>query len=107
MAEHDIAKALGRKGGKTHTHAVRYERAHNGGFHAHVEKHHEDGSHSHDEHHVLMSPEDAASHMEEHMGDQPPVGGGAEPEEEAGEAGGAAAPPPQGAAAGGAGQMMQ
>lgn len=102
MAEHDVANALKHKGAKTHTHSVHYERAHNGGFHAHVTKHHEDGSHSHDEHHVLMSPEDAKEHLEEHMGDQPAVGGSEGPEEAA-EGEGAGAGPGPGAAMAGAG----
>jgi hypothetical protein len=58
---------------KEHTHSVKYERADNGGLHAHVERKHEDGT-THHEHHVLMSAEDAGDHLQEHMGDQPDAG---------------------------------
>lgn len=78
MAEHAIKKALGGKHGKgegrkLHTHAVKYERAHNGGFHAHVERHTDEGPH-HTEHHVLANADDAAAHLQEHMGDQAEMG---------------------------------
>jgi hypothetical protein len=68
----------------THTHGVHYERAHNGGYLAHVHKHHGKGphseGHSHTEEHVLPDAEALQAHMDEHMGDQPPVaaGGGGE-----------------------------
>lgn len=107
MAEHEIKRALGGKGGeKLHTHSIRYERAHNGGFHAHVEKHTASGEHHHTEHHVLAGPADAAEHMQENMGDQPNIGqappdagaGGSpsEPAPDAGAMAGAAAPPGMG-----------
>jgi len=79
VAEHAIKKALGGKRGKSeggkklHTHSVKYERAHNGGFHAHVERHTDKGPH-HTEHHVLANADDAAAHLQEHMGDQAEMG---------------------------------
>lgn len=81
MAE-GIKQALGGKGGKKlHTHSVHYERAANGGFHAHVARHTSDGAHHHTEHHVLLSPEDAVAHLQEHLGNQPAAGEGEPPEE--------------------------
>jgi hypothetical protein len=75
MADHEIKRALGGKGtGKLHTHSVHYERADNGGLHAHVARHTSDGAHHHTEHHVLADPEDAVAHMQEHLGDQPAIG---------------------------------
>jgi hypothetical protein len=78
MPDHEIRRALSGKhkgkGEKLHTHAVKYERAHNGGLHAHVERHTEDGAHHHTEHHVLANTEDAAEHLQEHMGDHPAMG---------------------------------
>jgi hypothetical protein len=87
MADEHIKAALGggKKKGHTHTHGVHYERASNGGYIAHVHKHHGKGphseGHSHSEEHVLPDAEAAQAHLEEHMGDQPPVGAG--PGEEA------------------------
>jgi len=102
MAKHSgVKKALGGKDGKNklHTHSVKYTRADNGGLHAHVERHSSSGHH-HDEHHVLSSPEDAAEHLQEHLGDQPEIGGATPPQEIEAPGGGADAGP--GAAAGGA-----
>lgn len=88
MAEHAIKKALSgkrgkeEKGRKLHTHAVRYERAHNGGFHAHVERHTDEGPH-HTEHHVLANADDAAQHLQDHLGDQPAAGELTPPQEAA------------------------
>jgi hypothetical protein len=81
MPEREIKRALGGKkrgegegkGRKLHTHAVKYERAHNGGFHAHVERHTDEGPH-HTEHHVLANADDAAQHLQDHMGDQAEMG---------------------------------
>lgn len=104
MAKESVKKALGgKKAGKLHSHSVRYERADNGGLHAHVERHTSAGHH-HTEHHVLASPEDAAEHLQEHLGDQPPVGQGTPPQEVDPSAGG----PEQGAPpqAGASGPMM-
>lgn len=67
-------------GRKLHTHAVRYERADNGGIHAKVERHTSEGHH-HTEDHVLADADDAAAHLQEHMGDQPAMGEGQPPEE--------------------------
>lgn len=111
MAKHEsVKKALG--GGnknKLHTHSVKYSRADNGGLHAHVERHTSSGHH-HDEHHVLASPEDAAEHLQEHMGDQPAIGGATPPdsvEPPGGADAGAGAAPGGGAApAAGAPPMM-
>src|SRR3974390_1403615 len=95
---HDsVRKAMGKNGhdkGKLHTHSVKYERADNGGLHAHVERHTSAGPH-HTEHHVLGSADDAAEHLMQHMGDQPGMGEQAPPE---------SAEPPE-AAAGGAGGL--
>lgn len=89
MAGHEkVKKALGGKSNKLHTHSVKYSRADNGGIHAHVERHTASGPH-HSEHHVLASPEDAAEHLQEHMGDQPPIGGVTPPAEAQPPAGGA------------------
>jgi hypothetical protein len=94
-----VHEALGKKKGeKLHSHSVKYERADNGGLHAHVERHTAAGHH-HTEHHVLASTDDAAEHLQEHMGDQPSIGEAAPPQE-AESAGGADAG--AGAAAGGA-----
>jgi hypothetical protein len=88
-----VRKALGNKKGKLHTHSIKYSRADNGGLHAHVERHTAAGHH-HDEHHVLNGPDEAAEHLQEHMGDQPNAGEGTPPE---------VAPEMQDAAAGGGG----
>ena len=92
---HDrVRKALSKTGdskGKLHSHSVKYERADNGGIHAHVERHTSSGPH-HTEHHVLNGPDEAAEHLQEHLGDQPPIGGATPPD---------SAEPPE-AAAGGA-----
>lgn len=83
-AEHEklMAALGGKKKGPTHTHGVHYERADNGGYMAHVHKHHGKGPHSeglsHVEEHVVPDAESAQAHLDEHMGDQPPVGGGGE-----------------------------
>lgn len=102
MAKGDSAKKAlgGAKKNKLHTHSVKYSRADNGGLHAHVERHTSEGHH-HDEHHVLASPDDAAEHLAEHLGDQPAAGQLAPPQEvpEApNDGGGAGAAPSAGAA---------
>lgn len=101
MATKDkVKKALsGGKSNRLHTHSVKYTRADNGGIHAHVERHTSSGHH-HDEHHVLASTDDAADHLQDHMGDQPPIGG-VTPPDQAQPAGGVGAGP--GADAGGGG----
>jgi hypothetical protein len=114
MPEREIKRALGGKrkhegGRKLHTHSVKYERAHNGGFHAHVERHTDEGPH-HTEHHVLANADDAAAHLQEHMGDQAEMGEQESPQsveppepEEAGAGGGGGAPAAMMAGGGGAG----
>lgn len=108
MAKHEAVKrALGGKS-KLHTHSIKYSRADNGGLHAHVERHTSEGHH-HDEHHVLASPEDAAEHLQEHMGDQPAIGEATPPESvepPGGADAGAAAGGPGGPPGAGAGPMM-
>ena len=91
---HDaVRKALGKTKGKLHSHSVKYSRAANGGLHAEVERH-TSGGHHHTEHHVLASPEDAGEHLQEHMGDQPPIGGQTPPDSvEPPEAAAGGAPP--------------
>jgi hypothetical protein len=108
--EEKVKKALGgSKGEKLHSHSVKYHRADNGGLHAEVERHTKAGHH-HTEHHVLASTDDAAEHLQEHMGDQPPIGDGSPPDSVeppggadagAGMAAGGAAPPDAGAMMGG------
>lgn len=100
--DHGISKALdGKKAKKspTHTHGVHYERAHNGGYIAHVHKHHGKGphseGHSHTEKHVIPSHEDMQAHMEEHMGDQPEAGEMEAPQPQAEPEGAAPNPAPE------------
>lgn len=107
-----VKKALGPKGDKArralHTEGVHYKRAHNGGYHAEVERHTGDGKHHHTEHHVIPNANDLAEHLQDHMGDQPAAGEQqpqqeAEPQPGAEMAGGGAGGPDMGG--GGAGPM--
>jgi len=104
--KHSVRDALGgskkkegkKEGAKLHTHAVHYERAHNGGVIAHVHRHTgtpggADHMPHHTEQHVLPDVESAQEHLQENMGDQP-AAGEMEPQQ-------AAAPPPDPAAGAG------
>lgn len=102
-----VHEALGKTGEKPkkpklHAHKIEYERAHNGGYHAHVHMHEKGAEHPHHiEHHVLPTRDDVHGHMDELMGDHPDYEGQEEPEEAEAGAPGGGAPPAGGPPAGG------